>query len=67
MSFRVDADYREPRAAGTARPFDVVYRWKENGQDKMQRKRVERLPATYTIETGAAPEMASVSYEMPVQ
>ena len=34
QSFRIDADYRDPMAAGTIRPFQVVHRWKEGGRPK---------------------------------
>jgi hypothetical protein len=64
FSFRIDADYKDPRAAKEFRPFDVVYRWKENGVEKNDRKTIERLPFSYTIDTTATPEMMSVTYEM---
>jgi hypothetical protein len=63
MSFRADADYRDP-LAGTFRPFDVVHRWKENGVEKSKRVTVSRLPFTYQIDAAAEPEMVAVSYEM---
>jgi hypothetical protein len=65
FSFRVDADYRDPLAAKDVRPFVVVYRWKENGEEKTDRRTIDRLPFRYTITTGAAPEMVSVTSEMP--
>ena len=65
QSFRVDADYRDPLAAKTARPFRVVHRWKEGGRERSHAETIARLPATYTIQAGAEPEMVSVTYEMP--
>ena len=65
FSFRVDADYRDPLAAMDVRPFVVVYRWKENGEEKTDRRTIDRLPFRYAINTTAAPEMVSVTYEMP--
>jgi hypothetical protein len=67
FSFRIDADYQDPLAARAFRPFDVVYRWKENGRDKVHRMRVGRLPLTYRIDAAEAPEMVSVSCEMPAR
>jgi hypothetical protein len=64
LSFRLDADYRDPLAARTFRPFDVVYRWKEDGRERTSRTTVTRLPFNYTITTAAVPEMESVTYEM---
>jgi hypothetical protein len=64
QSFRIDADYRDPMAARTVRPFRVVHRWKEGGLEKMHAEDVVRLPAKYTIQAGSEPEMVSVSYEM---
>jgi hypothetical protein len=54
-------------AAKTFQPFDVVHRWRENGQEKMHRETVARLPHQYKIDAGPAPEMVSVSYEMPAR
>jgi hypothetical protein len=65
LSFRVDADYKDPVAAKEFRPFVVVYRWKENGAEKTDRKTVDKLPFTYQIDAVATPEMVSVRYEMP--
>jgi hypothetical protein len=65
FSFRVDADYRDPRAANAFRPVHVIHRWKENGQEKTHREVIQRLPATYTITTAGTPEMVSVTCEMP--
>jgi hypothetical protein len=65
MSFRVDADYRDPLAAQTVRPFRIVHRWKEAGQSREHIERITALPATYTIETTGEPEMTSVTAEMP--
>ncbi len=67
FSFRVDAEYRDPSAAKTFRPFAVVHRWRENGQEKTHREVVPRLPYQYPIEVGQAPEMVAVSYEMPAR
>jgi hypothetical protein len=64
FSFRVDADYRDPQAGGKFRPFQVVHRWKENGQDKTHRQTIDKLPLSYPIDTTAAPEMLGVTYEM---
>jgi hypothetical protein len=64
QSFRVDADYRDPMAARTSRPIRVVHRWKENGRERSHVQTIARLPAKYTIQAGAEPEMVSVSYEM---
>jgi hypothetical protein len=64
QSFRVDADYLDPMAAKTAQPFRVVHRWKENGRERTHTETIARLPAKYTIQAGADPEMVSVSYEM---
>jgi hypothetical protein len=64
LSFRIDADYQDPLAAGTFRPFDVVYRWKEAGREKSHRQTVQKLPLGYRIQAGTAVEMVSVSYEM---
>ena len=64
QSFRVDADYRDPMAAANVRPFRVVHRWKESGREKMHSETITRLPTKYTIQSGALPEMVSVSYEM---
>jgi hypothetical protein len=64
LSFRIDADYRDPLAARTFRPFDVVYRWKEEGREKTHRQTVKKLPLSYRIQAGTAAEMVSVSYEM---
>jgi len=63
--FRVDADYRDPMAASTARPFRVVHRWSEGGRDRSHVETIARLPAKYAIPTRSDPEMVSVSYEMP--
>ncbi len=63
--FRVDADYRDPMAAKSARPFRVVHRWTEGGKDRSHTENITRLPATYSILPRSDPEMVSVSYEMP--
>ena len=65
QSFRVDADYRDPLAAKSPRPFQVVHRWKEAGKERSHAETIRTLPTTYTIEAGADPEMVSVLYEMP--
>jgi hypothetical protein len=65
LSFRIDADYKDPAAGRTFQPFQIVYRWKEDGQTKQNTTRIARLPFRYAIETGAVPEMVSVSHEMP--
>jgi hypothetical protein len=67
LSFRIDADYKDPLAAKAVRPFVVVYRWKEDGAEKTDRKTVDKLPFTYTINAAAGPEMVSVTYEMPAK
>jgi hypothetical protein len=64
LSFRIDADYRDPLAARTFRPFDVVYRWKEAGREKTHRQTVKRLPLRYRIQAGKEVAMVSVTYEM---
>jgi hypothetical protein len=66
QNFRVDADYRDPLAARTARPFLVVHRWTEEGKPKSHTETVSRLPARYTIQTRTDPDMVSVSYEMGI-
>jgi hypothetical protein len=65
QSFRVDADHRDPLATREFRPFRVVHRWTEGGKDRSHAETIRALPAAYTIEAGADPEMISVSYEMP--
>jgi len=64
FSFRVDADYKDPKAAKAFRPFAVVHRWQEAGQEKTHRETIAKLPASYTIKTAAELEMVSVTYEM---
>ena len=64
LSFRIDADYRDPLAARTFRPFDVVYRWTEAGREKTHRQTVTKLPLSYRIQAGPAVEMVSVTCEM---
>ncbi|HVX13781.1 MAG TPA: hypothetical protein VHC22_21545 [Pirellulales bacterium] len=66
LSFRVDADYRDPTGVGF-RPFEVVHRWHEADREKEWRETVERLPHSYRITTAAEPEMLSVEYRMPPQ
>ena len=65
LSFRIDADYRDPLAANGSVPFRVVHRWSEEGRPREHTQLINALPATYTIETGADPEMISVTAEMP--
>jgi hypothetical protein len=64
QSLRVDADYRDPLASKTIRPFRVVHRWKEVGRERSHAETITRLPARYTIPAGADSEMVSVTYEM---
>ena len=64
QSFRVDADYRDPLASTTFRPFRVVHRWTEQGKPKTHAETITKLPAKYAIRTNSDPEMVSVSYEM---
>jgi hypothetical protein len=64
QSFRVDADYRDPLASKTPRPFRIVHRWREGNRERSHAETITRLPARYTIQAGAEPEMVSVSYEM---
>jgi hypothetical protein len=64
QSFRVDADHRDPLAASSPRPFRVVHVWKEGRETRSHSETITRLPARYTIQAGADPEMVSVSYEM---
>ena len=52
QSFRIDADYRDPMAARTVRPFRVVHRWKEGGREKSHAETVARLPAKYYDSSG---------------
>ena len=65
FSFRVDADYKDPRAAKAFLPFRITHEWKENGQNKTFSQNVPKLPFTYGIKAGSDPEMVSVSYAMP--
>jgi hypothetical protein len=67
LSFRIDVDYKDPKAASEARPFYVVHRWQENGKPMEHREKIARLPAKYTIDAGDEPKMTSVSYEMPAK
>jgi hypothetical protein len=62
QSFRVDADYRDPLAAAAIRPIRIVHRWTEAGQPRSHTETVARLPARYTIQARAEPEMVSVAY-----
>lgn len=63
FNFRLDADYRDPRAG--MRPFVVTHRWREGGVEKRFEQKVASLPASYTITTAAEPEMVSVEVGMP--
>jgi hypothetical protein len=65
LSFRVDADYRDPMAGQAFRPFRVVHRWAEGQASKAHAQTITRLPAKYTIPCAAEPDMVSVAYEMP--
>lgn len=64
QSFRVDADYRDPMASTSIRPFRVVHHWTEGGRDHSHVETISRLPARHAIQAGAEPEMVSVRYEM---
>ena len=55
MSFRIDADYRDPLAAKGVPPFRVVHRWREDGRPREHTQLISALPATYTIETAGRP------------
>jgi hypothetical protein len=65
FSFRLDADYRDPLASSAPEPWRVVHRWREDGKEREHAQTITRLPATYTIEAGAEPELVFVTYEMP--
>lgn len=67
FSFRVDADYRDPRAAAGIRPIQVVYRWKENGELKTQQTTIQTLPQRWQIDTKGNPALLSVTCEMPAK
>ncbi len=70
FTFRADADYQDPLAPQTGKPFQpfvVTHRWRESGQEKTARTLVSKLPFSYKIDTAADPEMVSVSYEMPAK
>jgi hypothetical protein len=64
MSFRADADYRDPLAQAV-RPFRVVHRWKQGGREEEHAQLIETLPTRYEIVADGDPEMLSVTYEMP--
>lgn len=64
LSFRVDADYRDPAASGF-QPFEIVHRWREGAEPKERHEMVNRLPYHYQMTTAAEPEMLSVEYRMP--
>jgi len=63
LTFRLDADYRDPGASMA--PLEVVHRWNENGQEKSHTEKIARLPATYKIDAAGEPEMVSVTVQMP--
>lgn len=65
FSFRIDADYRDPLAPNAMRGFEVIHRWRENGQEKTHTQRIDKLPTQYPITTAGVPEMASVTVRMP--
>jgi hypothetical protein len=67
FSWRADADYLDPKAAKGGRPFEVIFRWQEVGQEKVQRVRVAQLPYRFSIEAAAEPEMVSVTCSMPAR
>jgi hypothetical protein len=60
FNFRLDADYEDPRAS-PLRSLVVVHRWSEGGREKVLERRIEALPATYTIEAAEEPVMGSVT------
>ncbi len=62
MSFRIDADYQDPRAGSKPKPFHVVHRWLEAGRERTHDELIDRLPKSYAIEARAEPELVSVSY-----
>jgi hypothetical protein len=64
MSFRADADYRDPLAK-VARPFRVVHRWKQGGREKEHMQVIASLPTRYEIVADDDPEVLSVTCEMP--
>lgn len=62
LNFRIDADYREPRAG--FRPVKVKYQWDENGQPK-EHVHVARQPQeTYPITCVAKPVLKSIVLEL---
>lgn len=67
QNFRIDADYQDPLASTskTIRPFRVIHRWNEAGEQKTHAETIAKLPARYSIRTTGEPEMVSVAYEMP--
>ncbi len=66
LSFRVDADHRDPIASARFRPFRVVHYWIEDGMRKSHAEVIRRVPMTYSIETKSDPATVSVLYGMPV-
>jgi hypothetical protein len=65
LSFRIDADYRDPLATGAFSPFQVVHRWSEAGRPREHVERITALLVNYTIEAAGEPEMVSVTAERP--
>ena len=65
LSFRVDADYRDPLAAGGV-PAVPGRPPLDGGGPREERttRSSRRCPFTYTIDAAADPEMTSVTYEM---
>lgn len=65
---RMEANYQPATPAGTFNPFTVTFNWSEPQEDRklVKRsftKRIEKLPATYTINTAGAdhPVMESLT------
>lgn len=62
FSFRIDADYREPR--GGFRPVKVTYVWEENGRPKELSFVARRPQETWTVTCAARPVMKSIVLEL---
>ncbi|MBA2482502.1 MAG: hypothetical protein H0V44_17700 [Planctomycetes bacterium] len=60
-SFRIDADYLEPK--GGSAPVKVTYRWEEDGQAKEDVHMASKASDTWTITCGAKPLMKSIVIE----
>jgi hypothetical protein len=58
FSFRIDADYREPR--GGFRPVQVTYRWEEDGRPKEKTFVARRPQETWSLTCLARPVMKSI-------